>query len=726
MNFIEEELKRVERNPLPKRSDEEINILANDLLKRMTLKEKIGQLVQSGHDSSAVTGPAFDASKTVENIVNGMVGSIIGTEDDRISFHLQKKAVEESRLGIPLFFCADIIHGCRTTFPVNLAMSGSFDPELIEEVCKVSAYESSHSGVDLNFSPMVDLVRDPRWGRVMESNGEDPYLSSVLAKAYVNGYQQDDLASYDSVACCLKHYIGYGASEGGRDYNSVDISNHRLHTTYLPPFKAGIDAGASMVMSSFNVLNDIPVTGNKYLLRDILRDELDFKGVVISDYTSSGEMLNHRAAHNERDVAKKCIIAGLDHEMISPTYAKYLEDLVLSGEVEESLVDEACLRMLVLKYKMGLFDNPYKHLYINSEDYFMTDKALDVALKMSHESIVMLENNGVLPLNKNKSIALIGPFGNTQELVGPWGGKCDRSKCNTLYNVLKENVKDVKYALGTTILGDDKSGFEEALDVAKTQDVIIYACGENEWQSGEGSSRANLNLPGVQDELLDELKQLGKPIVMLVFAGRPLIMKKYKGSMDAILYCWFLGTKSSEAIYNTLYGINNPSAKLTMSFPYCEGQIPVYYNALSTGRPFIPNEKYCSHYMDIPNEPLYTFGDGLSYTSFTYSDFNVEEIENGFKLVVKVTNSGQYAGDEIVMAFIKAHSSNIARPERELKGFKRVHLAVGETKNVSIILDYDAFKYYYLNDYILEKNVKYDLMIGGNLKTLLKELITIK
>ncbi len=575
MNFIEEELKRVKRDPLPKRSDEEINILANELLAKMTLKEKIGQLVQAGHDSSAISGPAFDASQTVENITKGMVGSILGTADDRISYHLQKKAME-SRLAIPLFFCADIIHGCRTSFPVNLAMSGSFNPELIEEVCKHAAYESAHSGVDLNFSPMVDLVRDPRWGRVMESNGEDPYLSSVLAQAYVKGYQQDDLTSYDSVACCLKHYVGYGVSEGGRDYNTVDISDHRLHTTYLPPFKAGIDAKASMVMSSFNVVNDIPVTANKYLLRDVLRDELGFEGVVISDYTSSGEMLNHRAASDERDVAKKCIIAGLDHEMISPTYAKYLEDLVLAGEVSESLIDEACLRVLVLKYKMGLFDNPYKHLYYNSEDYFMRDEALECALKISHESIVMLENNGVLPLDRKKSIALIGPYGKTQGLVGPWGGKCDRSKCETLFDVLNKNGYNVNYALGTSIIGNEKNGFDEAIELAKKQDVIVFACGEAEDQSGEGSSRAILKLPGVQEELLEQLRLLEKPIVMLVFAGRPLVMKKYREMADAILYCWFLGTKSSEAIANTLFGINNPSAKLTMSFPYCEGQIPVY------------------------------------------------------------------------------------------------------------------------------------------------------
>ena len=720
---IEEELKKIERNPLPKRSEEEINILANNLLKKMTLAEKIGQLVQSGHDTSAITGPAFDASETTKNVSNGMVGSIIGTGDDRISYHLQKRAME-SRLGIPLFFCADIIHGCRTTFPLNLAMSGSFNPELIEKVCKVAAYESAHSGVDLNFSPMVDLVRDPRWGRVMESNGEDPYLSSVLAKAYVKGYQQDDLTSYDSVACCLKHYVAYGAAEGGREYNTVDVSDHRLHSLYLPPFKAGIEANAAMVMSSFNVVNDVPVTGNKYLLRDVLRDELGFKGVVISDYTSSGEMLNHRAAKDERDVAKKCIIAGLDHEMISPTYAKHLEDLVTCGEVDEKLVDEACLRILKLKYQMGLFDNPYKHLYANSEDYFMTDDALATALEISHQSIVMLENNGILPLNNKRSVALIGPYGKTKNLVGAWNGKADREKCNTLYDVLSANF-DVKYALGTSILGDEND-FAEAIKIAKEQDIILFACGEAEGQSGEGGSRAHLNLPGYQEELLTELRKLNKPIVMLVFAGRPLVMTKYREMVDAILYCWFLGTKSSEAIVDTLLGINNPSAKLTMSFPYCEGQIPVYYNALSTGRPFIPNEQYCSHYMDIPNEPLYPFGYGLSYTNYHYSNLTISENDFGYQVSVRVKNIGQVSGDEIVLLFIRAHYAEIARPERELKGFKRVHLEPNEERNIILDLPFDAFKYYNNKKFVLDNNAKFDIMVGGSINNGEKVEIIIK
>lgn len=721
MEQIEEKLLEVKREPLPKRSDEEILELSLSLLKKMTLKEKIGQLVQSGTDCSAISGPSFDASKTVENICNGMVGSILGTHDDRFSYNLQQKALS-SRLGIPLIFCADIIHGCRTTFPINLAMSGSFDCDLIEEVSKVAAYESAHCGVDLVFSPMVDLVRDPRWGRVMESNGEDVFLSKHIATAYVKGYQQDDLSSYDTVASCLKHYCAYGVAEGGREYNTVDISDNSLHNDYLPPFKAGIDAGASMVMSSFNVFNGVPVTVNKYLLRDVLRDELGFKGVVISDYTSSGETICHKVCKDEREVAKKSILAGLDHEMISPTYALYLEDLVLSGEVDESLVDEACLRVLKLKYALGLFDNPFKHLYANNEDYFKTEKALATALKMSEESIVLLENkDNLLPLNEKQKIALIGPYGNTVNLVGAWGGKCDRSDNVTLYDELVSRGYNVKYALGCDEYGK-YFNLEEVKNAVKDADVILFACGEGELMSGEAASRGFLNLTGRQDEMLVELNKLGKKVVMLVHAGRPLIMRNYKNMSDAILYCWYLGIMSSKAITNTLFGFNNPSAKLTMSFPYCEGQIPVYYNNLPTGRPNQlddPDGKYFSKYIDIPNEPLYKFGYGLSYSKFLYSNLNYTEFDNYFEFTVDVKNVSNVTGTEIVLLFINPLCANISLANRNLKGFKRVSLKGNEVKTVKLILEKDELKYFNEGCY---ENVVGDIevYIGNSLDNNLK------
>ena len=723
MNQIEQELALVKRNELPKRSDEEIEILAKTLLAKMTLKEKIGQLVQSGTDCSEITGPSFDASKVVENITNGMVGSILGTHDDRFSFNLQQKAME-SRLGIPLMFCADIIHGCRTSFPVNLAMSGSFDLDLVEEACKVAAYEAAHSGVDLVFSPMVDLVRDPRWGRVMESNGEDPFLSSKFAKAYVRGYQQDELASYDSVASCLKHYCCYGAAEGGREYNTVDVSVTRLHNLYLPPFKAGIEEDVCMVMSSFNVFNDIPVTVNKYLLRDVLRDELGFKGVVISDYTSSGEVMHHKCALDEREVAKRSILAGLDHEMISPTYALYLEELVLNNEVSQSLVDEACLRVLKLKYKLGLFDNPYKHLYLNSKDYFKTPHAIETSLKMAYESIVLLQNkNEVLPLNKNEKIALIGPFGDTRGLVGPWGGKCDRNDCETLLEVFKKEGYNVNYVQGCDILGNYYN-LEEVLEASKNCDTIVFACGENEYMSGEAASRAMLTLPGRQEEMLRELSRLGKKLILCIHAGRPLVLREYRNLCDSILYCWFLGTMSSKAICDTLFGINNPSAKLTMSFPYCEGQIPVYYNHLQTGRPqfVVPDEKYCSHYMDIPNDPLYKFGHGLSYSKFEYSNLTYKEYEDHFIFNLDVLNNSNRLGTDIVMLFVNVLNATISLPMAELKGFSRVEIKANEKVNVEIKLEKKDLTYFVENKLVDVKG-EVEVFVGGSLDNNLKTTI---
>ena len=396
----------IDRKPIPKRSKSEINKLVNDLMSKMTLKEKIGQMYQAGYTGTAVTGPQFDSSSTVQNIKDGTVGSIIGLYENTVIYSLQKCAVENSRLGIPLLFCNDIIHGCRTAFPINLALSASWNPQVVRDCASVSAYESSHSGVNLVFSPMLDLVRDPRWGRVMESNGEDPYLSSVLAKAYVEGYQ-GDLSSYDTVAACAKHYVGYGAALAGREYNTVDFSRRSLFQYYLKPFKAAIDADVKMVMTSFNVFEDVPVTANKYLLRDVLRDKLGFEGVVISDYTSSMEIMNHKIARTEKEVAKKCILAGLDHEMIYTSYVNYLEELVDSGEVDVKLIDEACYRVLYLKYELGLFDNPYKNVYFDFESYWLKDEAKEKALNAALESPVLLKNNNVLPIKEEK-IAVIG------------------------------------------------------------------------------------------------------------------------------------------------------------------------------------------------------------------------------------------------------------------------------------------------------------------------------
>ena len=486
------------RKPIPKRSKQEINKLVIDLMAKMTLKEKIGQMYQTGHEGTEVTGPQFDASKTVKNVKDGIVGSIIGLLNNEVIYSLQKTAVEESRLGIPLMFCNDIIHGCKTAFPHNLAMSSAFNPEVVYDCASVSAYESSHSGVNVVFSPMLDIVRDPRWGRVVESNGEDPYLSSVLAKAYVEGYQ-GDLTSYDKVAACVKHYVGYGATLAGREYNTVDFSRRQLFQYYLKPFEAGIKADVKMVMTSFNVFEDVPVTANKYLLRDVLRDKLGFEGVVISDYTSSMEIMNHKIAKNAKEVAKKCVIAGLDHEMIYTSYIDHLEELVLNKEVDEKLIDEACYRVLYLKYELGLFDNPYKNIYFNQEDYWLTDEAKSKALNAAIESCVLLKNdNNSLPLNDSEKIAFIGPMFKTLEVVGPWGGKADYHDCISLEMALNENGHSYLYAEGSKIHETNQELLDEAISKASLADKIVLALGEHQHMSGEANARSNIRIPEAQ------------------------------------------------------------------------------------------------------------------------------------------------------------------------------------------------------------------------------------
>lgn len=725
--MFKDEMLNINRKPIPKRTKEEINKLVTELMKKMTLDEKIGQMYQTGHEGTAVTGPQFDASDTVVKIKNGFVGSIIGLYDNEVIYNLQKTAVEGSRLGIPLLFCNDIIHGCRTAFPHNLALSSSFNPMMAYNCARVSAYESSHSGVNLVFSPMLDIVRDPRWGRVMESNGEDPYLSSVFAEAYVNGYQ-NDLTSYDSVAACAKHYVGYGATLGGREYNTVDFSRRSLFQYYLKPFKAAIEEDVKMVMTSFNVFEDVPVTANKYLLRDVLRGELGFDGVVISDYTSSMEIMNHKIAKNGKEVALKCIKAGLDHEMIYTAYVDHLKELVEEGQVDVKLIDEACYRVLYLKYELGLFDNPYKNIYYNFEDYWLKEDALKKALDAAIESCVLLKNdNKMLPIKEDDNIAIIGPMANTLEVIGPWSGKAQVSDCISLLKALDDNNHKYEWALGSNIHDTNEELLNEAINIAKKADKIILTLGEHQHMSGEANARSNICLPDAQIKLLDEISKLGKPIILIVFAGRPLDLTKVVDKVDSILYAWFLGTMSGVALEKLIYGKENPSGKLTMSFPYTVGQVPIYYNTLNTGRPTDGVTHYTSRYIDIPNEPLFPFGYGLSYSNFKYSNFKIEDKkvfkDDVIKISVDVFNDSDFAGKEVIELYIEAQSFSVSRPNLELKGFQKHYFKAKEKKTIYFNLDSKALSYYNIDMNDVVEDGLYNIFVGPSSNNLLKDVI---
>ncbi len=674
-----------------------------ELLRKMTLSEKIGQMYQTNYEGSAQTGPAIDTSKTMDLIKEGKLGSILSLYDNDTIKRLQLAAVN-TKNKIPLLFCNDIIHGCRTMLPINLAMSTSWNPKLVEESSKMVAYEASHSGVQVTFSPMVNLSRDPRWGRVMESNGEDVYLSKELTKSYIKGYQQGNLKGENSIGACIKHFAAYGAAIGGRDYDGVDMSEGELFNNYLDPYKEAIKCDVAMMMSSFNSYNGIPAVANKYLLDDVLRKKLGFNKVVITDYASVNELRKHKVAKDEKESAYLAIKAKNDIEMASTNYLDSLEELVKSGEVSESEIDEACRRVLNLKYELGLFENPLKNIYSDFPKYWLKDESRAIAKKMADESIVLLENDGVLPLKKEK-VSFIGPFVKEKKVVGAWGGKCDYNDTVTIYEALNNKNKKYDYALGSNIFDTNEELISEAVNVAKKSSVVILTVGEEQWMSGESHSRARLDLPSSQERLIDEITNLGKKVILIIFAGRPLVLTKYKkmyleGKISAILYAWYLGTESGNTIVDTLYGVNNPSAKLTMSFPYDVGQIPVYYNHLPSGRPIEDknNTDYCLRYIDMPLEPLYPFGYGMSYSEVKYGkiELDKDKLFDNSKITVSIsiTNTSSVKTKEVVEMYIEAMYGVVSRPVRELKGFNKVLLKPGETKKVSFTINKDTLSYY--------------------------------
>lgn len=696
----------------------------DSVLRLMTLSEKIGQMNQVSSKEDP-TGQLTECSNEEELIRSGQVGSMLNVVGVERTRHLQEIAVNDTRLHIPLIFALDVVHGYKTISPVPLAESCSWDMDLIEKSARVAAEEATASGIQWTFAPMVDIARDPRWGRVMEGSGEDPYLGSAIAKARVRGFQGTDLSAYNTMAACAKHFVGYGAAEGGRDYNTVDISKQRLRELYLPPFSAAADAGVATFMNSFNEVMGVPATGSTYLVRDILKGEWNFPGVVVSDWGSVAELIPHGVAEDKCDAAQLAVTAGCDMDMEGYCYVSSLEKLVREGVVSESLIDDAVRRILRLKFDLGLFDDPYRYCDAEREKAeILSAEHRKVVREMACKSIVLLENReGILPLdNRCKNIGIVGPLAdNPDDMLGSWCARGDGKDAIGILQGIKQAVGKgvrIRYAKGCEIEGDDRSGFSEAVQVAENSDVVIVCVGENRFMSGEAASRTRLTLPGVQRELLKAIKETGKPIVLLLSNGRPLVLDWEKENIGTIVECWQLGSEAGNAIADVLFGKYNPSGKLTMSFPYNEGQIPVYYNAKSTGRPYVPNVRYVTRYLDCPNVSLYSFGYGLSYTRFEYGELKLDKDTmfpgEKLRIDVSVANVGNYDGEETVQLYIRDVCSKITRPEKELKGFKKVFLKKGERTDISFELSLADLEYVLADGSRESDPGLFEVFVGGN------------
>jgi len=702
----------------------------SELLSKMTLEEKVGQLVQySGFEYA--TGPQNSNSASVLNeIKQGKVGSMLNVAGAEETRKFQELALK-SRLRIPLLFGQDVIHGYRTTFPVNLGQAASWDLKLIEKSERIAATEASAYGIHWTFAPMVDIARDPRWGRVMEGSGEDTYLGTQIGLARIRGFQGKGLGNLDAIMACAKHFAAYGAAVGGRDYNSVDMSLRQLNETYLPPFKAAAEAGVATFMNSFNDINGIPATANKYILRDLLKGKWNYKGFVVSDWGSIGEMVPHGYAKDNKEAAERAIIAGSDMDMESRAYMAELPNLVKEGKVDPKLIDDAAKRILVKKFEMGLFDDPYRFSSEKrQQEQTNNQENRKFGREFGSKSIVLLKNEkNILPLSRSvKTVALIGPFGKeTSANHGFWSVafKDDNQRIVTQFDGIKNQLdknSTLLYAKGANVDDQDRSMFAEAVETAKKADVVIMTLGEGHAMSGEAKSRSNIHFSGVQEDLLKEIAKTGKPIVLMINAGRPLVFDWAADNIPAIMYTWWLGTEAGNSIADVLFGAVNPGGKLPMTFPRTEGHIPVYYNHYNTGRPAKNNtdRNYVSAYIDLDNDPKFPFGYGLSYTQFKYSDMNLSS--NNLKgnqtlnISVNVTNSGNYDGEEVVQLYIRDLFGKVLRPVKELKGFQKVFIKKGETKTISFSLTPENLKFYddQLN-YDWEGG-EFDIMIGTDSK----------
>lgn len=673
----------------------------DSLLNVMTLEEKVGQMVLFTSDWD-VTGPTMK-SDYLDDIRTGKCGNIFNAHTTGFVKEIQRVAVEESRLGIPVMFGYDVVHGHRTVFPISLGESCSWDMEAVEKSARVSAEEAAASGLNWTYAPMVDISVDPRWGRVSEGAGEDPYLGSRIAEARVRGFQGDDLSDPLTVLACVKHFAAYGAPMAGRDYNTVDMSERYFREFYLPPYEAAVDAGALSVMTSFNELDGVPATANHYLLQDLLRDEMGFEGFVVTDYTSINEMVHHGYAADDRDAAKKAVLAGVDMDLQGELYYKYLVGLVEDGEVHEKVIDDAVRRILEMKARLGLFDDPY--LYCDAErekEIVYSEANLEAARDVARKSMVLLKNDGTLPLQKGEKIAVIGELASsTRDLLGSWKAAGDWDFMKSIADAIKEcNGKaNVTYVKGCSPDGEDRGGFAAALSAARKADKVVMVIGERWDWSGEAASRANINIPGVQSELLEKIAATGKPVAVVLLNGRPLDLSAESEVASAIVEAWYPGTMGAEAVTDVLFGEYNPSGKLSMTFPRSIGQVPIFYYAKNTGRPiYLPDPKYKSKYLDCPNDPLYPFGYGLSYTDFEYSDISLSssEMRPGDTLTasVTVTNAGKLAGEEVVQLYIRDLVGSVTRPVKQLKGFEKISLAPGESREVTFEITNDMLSFY--------------------------------
>jgi beta-glucosidase len=722
------------------------------LLSQMTLEEKLGQLVQYGASNDAANAEFANDNKApginpeahlkidpMELAAKGRLGSILNVVGAARTNAFQRAAIEKSRLHIPILFGADILHGYRTVYPIPLGLAATFDPELVELVSRLSAEEATAHGVRWFYSPMVDISRDPRWGRTQEGAGEDAYLGAAMARAYIHGYQGDDLSLPDSVAASVKHFAAYGAAESGREYNTTDMSLSRLHQDYLPPYKAAVEAGAATVMSAFNALNGVPSTANSYLLRDVLRTHWGFDGFVVSDFQAIMELRNHGIAFEAATAARKAFLAGVDVDMMSHYYDTQLPELIRLGQVPLSAVDEAVRRVLRVKFALGLFERPYA---TGAEVTAAVPAHRPLVRRAAEESLVLLQNkpyNGAAPLlplsRQPHTIALIGPLADdTQAMLGQWGDGHRLADVITVKDALESREKQsggsVLFVKGAEIDTVSEEGFAGAIDAARQADVVVMALGESGAMSGEGGSRADLNLPGHQEKLLESVASTGRPIVLLVFSGRPLVLDHAAKRVNAIVEAWFPGTEAGSAIANVLYGDVAPSGKLPMSFPRAVGQVPLYYNQFPTGRPISQppseNSRFLSRYIDVPNDALFSFGYGLTYTQFAYSGVSLSRTSvplgeanrpgehNLIAATAAVKNTGTRAATEIVQCYVRNLGASLSQPSRSLQGFRRVTLQPGESKQVSFDLGFPELSFYNNAGQAVMEPTHYTVWIGGS------------
>ena len=724
-------------------ADAKMNLFVDNLMNKMTLREKIGQL-NLPVAGNITTGQA-KSSDVAAQIARGEVGGLFNLKGVKSIRELQKIAVENSRLHIPLIFGMDVIHGYETVFPIPLALSMTWDPAAVRTSAHLAATEAAADGISWTFSPMVDICRDARWGRMSEGNGEDPYLASVLAKAMVEGYQGTDLSAPNTVMACVKHFALYGAVEAGREYNTADMSHNAMFNYYFPPYKAAADAGAGSFMAAFNTVDGVPATGNRWLLTDVLRKQWGFKGFVVTDYTGISEMQAHGMGDLQQ-VAAMALNAGVDMDMVAAAFTGTLEKSLQEGKVTEASINQACRRILEAKYKLGLFDDPYRYLDEKRarKEIYSSDKRAE-ARRIAAESFVLLKNDGnMLPLQKKGKIALIGPLANTAaNMPGSWSVAAVFSKYKTLLQAMRDAVgsrAEVIYAKGSNITYDkdleargsmfgreirdsrsDKEMLDEAVQAARQADVIVAAIGETSEFSGECASRTDLTIFDAQKDLLTALKATGKPVVLVNFSGRPTVMNWENANFPAILNVWFGGSEAGDAICDVLFGDKVPSGRLTVSMPKSVGQIPIYYNHLNTGRPQPegrPFEKFRSNYIDIDNNPLYPFGYGLSYTTFKYGPLQLDATsmtaDGQIKVTVPVTNTGSRDADEVVQLYLHDVAASIARPVKELKDFARISLRAGETRNVTFTITADKLKFYNSElQYVCEPG-EFQIMVGPN------------